>query len=243
METASTLIRNSDNIVWLTGAGISTACGIPDFRGPKGVWTLDPQSEKMSTLHYYKNSRTILEAHWESFSYSFMEAATPSAAHYAIARQGGTVITQNVDGLHLKAGSFPVHEVHGRARTTSCLSCDWTVETTYILADIDAGNSDPDCPKCSGIVKRDIIFFGEDLDSNVFRKAEQAAKKSDVFVCVGTSLKVWPVANLPQVALDNGASLIIVNAELTDFNSHAKFVLTGNIETVIPEIINTKDSV
>jgi len=237
-------LRHSKATVVLTGAGISTESGIPDFRGPQGVWTRDPEAEKRATIQYYMANRDARVASWKNRRNSPLLEAQPNAGHLALAeleRKGRlhTLITQNVDGLHLKAGNSPARliEIHGTVRDFVCMGCGERGPIERVLARVDAGEEDPPCRTCGGILKSATISFGQNLVAEDLERAQEAAFESDVFFAIGTSLAVTPVAYLPRYALQRGAKLIIMNAEETPYDRAADAIIRGRIGEVLPEIV------
>ncbi|MFI5806898.1 SIR2 family NAD-dependent protein deacylase [Streptomyces sp. NPDC051561] len=234
-------------VAFLSGAGISTDSGIPDYRGPNGVWVRDPEAEKLSTYGPYMNDPEIRRRAWQVRRDRTLLDASPNAAHRAIAeldqRHGIAVrvITQNVDGLHQAAGlpARKVVELHGSARSVTCTGCGVRTPMTEAVARVEAGESDPACAKCGGILKSSTVLFGEHLDDRVVAEAVAITKGCEVFIAVGTSLQVYPAATLPGLAADNGARLIIVNAEPTPFDDRADSVLREPIGTALPELLRT----
>lgn len=234
-----------DRITFLTGAGISTGAGIPDFRGPEGIWTKDPEAELTSTLSHYVGSASIRQKAWQYRSQSRFWEAAPTRAHTAIAefeKHTGRVrgiITQNVDGLHQLAGSSPelVHEVHGNVRTWRCEDCQATGPMQEMINRVRSGEIEPRCPGCGGIIRATTILFGEMLDGDVLDAAIDAAEGCEVIIAVGTSLNVTPAASLFPLAIENGAVGYIVNAEPTPFDAWADDVLDGDIEDVLPPLL------
>lgn len=236
-----------DRITFLTGAGISTGAGIPDFRGPEGIWTKDPDAELTSTLSYYLGDAAIRRKAWQYRSQSRFWEAAPTRAHRAIAefeqRTGRVrgIITQNVDGLHQLAGSRDalVHEVHGNVRTWRCEDCQQTGPMKDMIDRARAGEIEPRCLQCGGIIRATTILFGEMLDEAVLDAAIDAAEDCEVIIAVGTSLNVTPVASLFPLAVESGAVGYIVNAEPTPFDAWADDVLDGDIEDVLPPLLST----
>jgi NAD-dependent deacetylase len=231
-------------ITVLTGAGISTDSGIPDFRGPQGVWTRDPEAEKLSTLQYYVADPDIRRRAWEARRDHPAWTAEPNAAHAALVdleRQGRlrALITQNIDGLHQRAGSAPglVLEVHGTVHEVACLGCGERTTMRSALDRVDAGEPDPACLTCGGILKSATISFGQALDAEVIDAAARAAAACDVFLAVGTSLTVYPVAGLTEVAAGAGARVVIVNAEPTPYDRLADLVVREPIGTALPRLL------
>lgn len=237
-------LRAARSVVALTGAGISTESGIPDFRGPQGLWTKDPKAEKLSNLHHYMNDPEVRVASWQARLVHPAWTAEPNAGHRALAeleRKGrlDTLVTQNIDGLHQKAGSAPerVIEIHGTVREVVCMACGERAPMERALERVRAGEADPPCRSCGGILKSATISFGQSLVAEDLIRAEKAAADSDLFLALGTTLTVYPVAYLPQAALDAGARLIIVNAQPTPFDDVADAVLRGNLGDVLPRLV------
>ena len=240
IEDAAVLIRNAQRAVVLTGAGISTPSGIPDFRSEgTGLWSRDEPLEVASLITF----RTAPERFFQWFQplASRMVNARPNAAHLALAefeRAGHvqTVITQNIDALHQKAGSQQVIEMHGTLRTLSCTNCFKQFEAGPFLEPyIETGNI-PQCLSCNGILKPDVILFGEQLPQEAWHRAQRAARQCDLMIVAGSSLEVLPVAGLPMQALDRGAHLIIINNTPTYLNVRADVVIRDDVATTIPEI-------
>ncbi len=231
-------------ITVLTGAGISTDSGIPDFRGPQGVWTRDPEAEKLSTLQYYVADPEIRRRAWQERRRHPAWTAEPNAAHAALVdleRQGRlrSLVTQNIDGLHQKAGSSParVIEVHGTVHEVACLSCGDRTTMRSALDRVDAGEPDPACLVCGGILKSATISFGQALDPDVIDAAVAAAADCDVFLAVGTSLTVHPAAGLTDVAARYGARVVVVNAQPTPYDDLADLVVREPIGTALPRLL------
>jgi NAD-dependent protein deacetylase/lipoamidase len=231
-------------VVALTGAGISTESGIPDFRGPNGVWTRNPAAEKLSNIHYYMSDPEIRVAAWQSRLEHPAWTAEPNAGHVALAeleRKGRlhTLVTQNIDGLHQRAGSSPgiVVEIHGTVRDVVCMSCGERAPMQRALDRVRAGEADPPCRSCGGILKSATISFGQNLVREDLARAQRAAQRCDVFLAVGTSLTVYPVAYLPELALASGARLVILNSEPTPYDDQADAVFRDRIGDVLPRLV------
>jgi NAD-dependent deacetylase len=244
IEEARAWVEDATRIVILTGAGISTESGIPDFRGPQGVWTRDPQAEKLSDIRYYVADPEIRRKSWQSRLGHPAWTALPNAGHAAIAeleRRGKlhALITQNIDGLHQKAGNSParVIEVHGTVHAAVCLSCAWKGPMQETLERVRRGEPDPPCARCGGILKSDTISFGQPLVAEVIDRAMNAAAEADLFISVGTSLQVYPVAGAVPVAKRAGARVVIVNAQPTPFDGTADAVLRDPIGEILPRIL------
>lgn len=243
VERIADWIRAAEAVVVLTGAGVSTASGIPDYRGPDGVWTRDPEAERLSSIDQYLADADVRAASWRRRLKSPAWQAEPSGAHVGLARLAAAghldlLVTQNVDGLHQIAGvaAERVVEVHGSIRDTTCLSCGWTAPTPAVLERVEAGEDDPPCPECGGILKTATVSFGQPLVQEDLRRAVAAAERADVFLAVGTSLTVYPVAHLPVVAADAGARLAILNAQSTPLDARADVVLRDRVEDLLPRI-------
>jgi NAD-dependent deacetylase len=243
VNRARELLDAASRIVVLTGAGISTDSGIADFRGPQGVWTKDPEAEKRADIRYYLSDPEIRKAGWKARLTSPVFDAQPNAGHVAVAAlaQRGkvlAVVTQNVDGLHQKAGSDPatVIEVHGTAHFVKCWSCGETAPMERALARVRAGEEDPPCRTCGGILKSATISFGQSLEPDVIDAAQRAALGCDLMLVAGSTLVVYPAAGLVPLAVQAGAGLIIVNDQPTDFDRLADVVLRAPISEVLPLI-------
>ncbi|MFG3162723.1 NAD-dependent deacetylase [Streptomyces sp. NPDC048232] len=228
----------------LSGAGVSTDSGIPDYRGPNGLWRRDPEAEKLVTYEYYMGDPEIRRRSWLMRRQNRTLGAEPNAAHRAVAeleRSGVPVrvITQNVDGLHQLAGlsARKVLELHGTALNYVCTGCRVRGPMADALARVDAGEDDPPCLECGGILKSATVMFGERLDPVVMGEALAISKACQVFVAVGSSLQVQPAAGLAGVAADHGARLIIVNAEPTPYDDMADEVVREPIGTALPELL------
>jgi NAD-dependent protein deacetylase/lipoamidase len=237
-------VAEAERVVVLTGAGISTESGIPDFRGPKGVWTRDPEAEKLSNIRYYMADAEIRKKAWQARLVHPAWEARPNAGHDAIAgleRRGKlhALITQNVDGLHQKAGNSPerVIEVHGTVLKVVCMNCGWKGPMQETLVRLLTGEDDPPCTHCGGILKSDTISFGQNLVPEVIERAMRSAAEADCFISVGTSLQVYPIAGAVSEAKAAGARVVIVNAEPTPFDDIADAVLREPIGRTLPLIL------
>jgi NAD-dependent deacetylase len=237
-------VRDARSVVVLTGAGISTESGIPDFRGPNGVWTKDPKAERLSNLRFYMSDPEVRVASWQARLVHPAWTAEPNAGHRALAElerksRLDTLVTQNIDGLHQRAGSSAdrVIEIHGTVREVVCMACDERAPMERALDRVRAGETDPPCRSCGGILKSATISFGQNLVADDLRRAEKAARSCDLFLALGTTLTVYPVAALPGLALEGGARLVIANAEPTPYDPQADAVLRGNLGDVLPEIV------
>ncbi|CAL9289100.1 SIR2 family NAD-dependent protein deacylase [Streptomyces sp. SudanB182_2057] len=231
-------------VALLSGAGISTDSGIPDYRGPNGLWRRDPEAEKLVTYEYYMADPEIRRRSWLMRRDSGALGARPNAAHRAVAeleRSGipVRVLTQNVDGLHRLAGlpARKVLELHGSARAVVCTRCHARGPMEEALARVAAGEPDPPCLECGGVLKPATVMFGERLDPVVLGEAAAIAKACQVFIAVGSSLQVQPAAGLAGVAVDHGARLVVVNAEPTPYDERADEVIREPIGTALPALL------
>jgi NAD-dependent deacetylase len=241
---ARRLVAAAQRVVALTGAGVSTGSGIPDFRGPNGVWTKDPSAERLSTLDAYMGDPAVRARAWQGRIRSPAWTAEPSAGHRALAalgRQGRLhlLVTQNIDGLHQRAGTDPdrVVEIHGTIRDVVCMACGNRAPAGPTLERVAAGESDPACLDCGGILKSATISFGQSLVPEDLARAEAAARACDLLLAVGTTLAVYPAAGLVPLAASHGAAVVIVNAEPTDFDGLADAVVRQPITTALPLIV------
>jgi NAD-dependent protein deacetylase/lipoamidase len=244
IEDVRRWVGEARRIVALTGAGISTDSGIPDFRGPKGVWTRDPMAEKLSNIHYYMADPEVRKASWKARLEHTAWDAKPNPGHLALAeleRRGKlhALITQNIDELHQLAGNSPdkVIEVHGTMRKVVCMGCGMTAPMQKALERVRAGEPDPPCRDCGGILKSATISFGQALVPEVIEGALRAAEEADLFFAVGTSLQVYPIAGALPAARAAGARIVIMNAEPTPFDDIAHAVFRDSISDVLPRLI------
>jgi len=245
LMTAQQLIDDASAVAVLTGAGISTDSGIPDFRGPQGVWTRNPAAEKKSHIDTYVNDVDHRKANWQRLAKKQIWAEVdPNVGHRALLALESrdklhTLVTQNVDGLHQAAGSNEdlVVEVHGTTRRVKCLDCGDGAPMQKALDRVLAGEEDPPCKTCGGILKSATISFGQSLEVESLDRAQVAAQQCDVLLCVGTSLGVFPVANMVPIARNSHAQVIIVNAEPTGFDELATVIVRGSISDVLPVIV------
>jgi len=243
-DRARQLTESARRITALTGAGISTDSGIPDFRGPNGVWTKNPGAEKTATLRHYLADPEIRRAAWRNRLDSPTWSAQPNAGHRALVtleQQGRlrAVVTQNIDELHQRAGNAPelVVELHGTMRFVVCWGCGERAPMERALDRLRAGEDDPHCHSCGGILKSDTISFGQALDPVVLAAAEAAVADCDLLVAIGSTLTVYPAAGLVPLAKRTGASVIILNAQPTPFDDLADAVLRGPIGELLPALV------
>ncbi len=237
-------IAQARSLAVLTGAGISTDSGIPDFRGPQGLWTRNPDAEKMATLQYYVADPAVRARSWQWRLETEANQREPNAGHRALvalerAGQLDTLVTQNVDGLHQAAGSDParVVEIHGTLREVECLACDERAPIARALDRVRAGEVDPACRSCGGILKSATISFGQGLVAEDLARAERAALACDLLLAVGTTLAVYPIASMVPVAKNAGARIVIVNGAATEMDELADEVLRGSISEILPRLV------
>ena len=255
---ARALLEQARRVVVLTGAGISTDSGIADFRGPQGVWTKNPEAEKMATLQAYMSDPELRARSWQNRLTSPMWSASPNAGHRALVdleRSGrlDLLVTQNIDGLHQKAGSDPalMVEIHGTSLDVMCLSCGDRQPAEPVHDRVRAGEADPAClatvsrgagagageTVCGGILKSATISFGQSLVAEDLFRAEEAAANCDLLLAVGSTLAVFPAAGLVPVAVRHGAVAIILNGEPTDMDGLADVVLRDSISECLPALV------
>jgi NAD-dependent deacetylase len=236
------LVARSEVIVPFTGAGISTECGIPDFRSPGGIWT------KMRPIDFsdFLSSQEARDESWrrrfameESFG-----GAKPGRGHQALAslyRAGKSpgVVTQNIDNLHQASGIAPEHvvELHGNTTYSTCLDCGARYELPWVKQFFDAAGRAPACPSCNGHIKTATVSFGQAMPEEAMRRAEELTRSADLFIAIGSSLVVWPAAGFPLMAKRNGARLVIINREQTDFDDVADLVVRHDIGAVLEPFI------
>jgi NAD-dependent deacetylase len=244
LGVARQLLTQAGSVVVLTGAGISTDSGIPDFRGPNGVFTKNPEAEKLATLSAYLADGEIRRRAWRNRLESPTWAARPNPSHVALARLSAsgklhTLVTQNIDGLHQAAGTNPdlIVEIHGTMHEVMCMSCDRRSPMAETLDRVRAGEEDPPCRECGGILKSATISFGQNLVIDDLQRANRAASECDLLLAVGSSLGVFPAAGLVPIAHHHGAAMVIVNAEETEFDSIADAVVRTPIGVAIPAMV------
>ena len=244
LGTVRDWLANAKRIAILTGAGISTDSGIPDFRGPQGLWTKNPEAEKMAHIQNYLSDHEVRVRSWRNRAESFGRSREPNPGHLALAeleRRGRlhTLITQNVDGLHLKAGSSAERlvEIHGTVRDVVCLSCGDRAPMERALERVRAGEDDPPCRSCGGILKSATISFGQGLVQEDLRRAEQAAVNSDLVLAIGTTLGVFPIAGVVPIAKQAGARIAIINGEPTEMDALGDVVIRASISEALQALI------
>ncbi|MGI8493538.1 MAG: SIR2 family NAD-dependent protein deacylase, partial [Acidimicrobiales bacterium] len=235
----------AERVTVLTGAGISTDSGIPDFRGPQGVWTKNPLAERTASLEHYLSDPEVRRLSWRNRLGSPAWTAEPNEGHRALValeKQGRlrALLTQNIGELHQRAGNDPskVVELHGTMHHALCWECGGRWPMLAILERVSAGEEDPPCERCGGILKSATISFGQALDPTTLVRADEAARDCDVFLAVGSTLSVHPAAGYVPVAKGARAAVVIVNAEPTAYDDLADVVIRGSISTILPELIS-----
>ncbi len=261
MDHAGRLLRRARRVVVLTGAGISTDSGIPDFRGPEGLWTKNPAAEKAANIEVYVGDPEVRRRSWRNRLTSPMWDSEPNAGHRALVdleRSGrlDTLVTQNIDGLHQKAGNDPslVIEIHGTSLEVVCLRCGDRQPCAPVHERVRAGEDDPTClrpmpeggvsqpPVCGGILKSATISFGQSLVPEDLRRADDAASRCDLLLAVGSTLGVFPAAGLVPVAVRHGAVVVIVNGGPTEMDDLADVVVQGSISEVLSVLVRGLDA-
>jgi NAD-dependent deacetylase len=244
VAAASDAVQRSERIVVLTGAGISTDSGIPDFRGPNGLWTKNPAAEKAADLRFYLGDPEVRRAAWQNRLTTPAWTAEPNRGHVAIVdleRRGQLhgLVTQNIDGLHQKAGNDPdrVIEVHGTVWWTRCWDCQDRRPMAESLERVRAGEDDPPCLACGGILKSDTISFGQALVPEVIERAMRVSDECDLLIAVGSTLSVFPAANCLPRAKAGGATIVIVNGAETAMDRYADWLLVGPIGDILPALV------
>jgi len=251
VERARALLERARRVAVLTGAGISTDSGIPDFRGPQGLWTTNPEAEKMATLEYYVADAELRRRSWQNRLTSPLWDSEPNAGHRALVdleRSGrlDTLVTQNVDGLHHKAGSDPARivEIHGTGREVVCLRCGDRQPAEPVHDRVRAGEEDPSClsrgtdgEACGGILKSATISFGQSLVPWDLQRAEVAAERCDLLLAVGSTLGVFPAAGMVPIAVRHGAVVVILNGGETEMDALGDVVVHGSISECLPVMV------
>jgi NAD-dependent deacetylase len=244
LDEVAAWVRDAGSVVVLTGAGISTESGIPDFRGPNGLWTRNPDAEKASDIRYYRADPELRRRNWHARATNGMWDVEPNAGHRALVDLEGLasvslLVTQNVDGLHHRAGSDPdrLIEIHGTTHRVKCLRCSYRAPMEDALARVRAGEADPDCPECGYILKSATVAFGEALDDADLTRAFAMAETADLFLALGTSLGVYPIARMPALARAAGARIVICNAEPTPYDDAADAIARGPLGEVLPALV------
>jgi NAD-dependent deacetylase len=237
---AAELVRHARHPVALCGAGISTPSGIPDFRSPgSGLWERYDPMQVASLTAFRQHPQAFYQ--WILPLARKMAAAKPNPAHFALAHLEAAgrldgIITQNIDGLHREAGSRTVIELHGSIRQAACARCYRIYPTQQVLENLDDNQSLPRCPECGGVLKPDVVLYGEQLPYKAVRQAEALMDNSDLVLVIGSSLEVMPAAGMPVPALNRGARLIIANRDPTYLDKRADVILRQDVADVLPEL-------
>ena len=247
IERVAAYIAVSERIAVLTGAGISTESGIPDYRGPNGVWTTSPESMRLVNIDDYLRDQQVRVDAWQERMHHAAWTAVPNAGHHALVEleRRGTLLalmTQNIDGLQQAAGSRSVLELHGTIREAMCLSCGYRTPMQEQLDRVRAGDPDPACVRCGGIQKSATVAFGQQLDAAVLQSAMAASTRCDLFLAIGTSLMVQPASLLAVQAKHEGARLVIVNMGDTSLDDRADAKLQGPIGEILPKVIDSANA-
>jgi NAD-dependent deacetylase len=244
IEVVRGWIDAAERVVVLTGAGISTDSGIPDFRGPQGLWTKNPAAEKMATLQHYMADPEVRRHSWQMRLEMAAHERQPNAGHRALValeRRGKlhALVTQNVDGLHQKAGTAKdlVIEIHGTLHEVTCMACGERAPMERALARVRAGEADPPCRSCGGILKSATISFGQNLVPEDLERSQQVAGECDLLLAIGSTLAVYPAAGVVPIAARAGARIVILNAEPTEMDSLADALLRGSISEILPRLV------
>lgn len=244
IEQVAGWVRDADRVVALTGAGVSTDSGIPDFRGPNGVWTRNPDAQRQFTLQALLADPELRVRAWRNRAAHPAWTAEPGPAHRALAALESrgrlhALLTQNIDGLHQRAGSSPeaVVELHGTIFGAECLGCGWRGTMREVLARVESGEADPPCLLCGGVLKSATVSFGQQLDPAVLERARTEAERADVFLAAGSSLSVQPAAGLCRVAARAGARLVVLNGEPTPYDDLADAVLREPLGELLPRLV------
>lgn len=244
LAAARRLLDRASAVAVLTGAGISTDSGIPDFRGPNGIWTKDPKAERTSNIEYYRRDPEVRALAWRGRVAWMDRRPEPNDGHRALValqRRGvlHTLVTQNVDGLHQAAGidRSRVVEIHGTVREVECLGCGWRDEAGPTLDRVRAGETDPACTICGGLLKSATISFGQALRPHDLERAELAAEACDLLLAVGSTLSVFPAAAMVPLARRAGAAVVIVNGDPTEMDDLADVVVRGSITPVLRALL------
>lgn len=247
VEQAAVVLRPAEQILVFSGAGLSTESGIPDFRGPKGLWTrVDPED---FTIQRYVENRDLRVRGWKMHIdgelWGARSSVQPNQGHLAIvrlhkARRLAGVVTQNVDGLHYKAGleDAMVAELHGNVRHSSCLSCGERWPTETVLGWVESGEEDPKCPECGGLVKTETVMFGEMLPEREVRQASLFLAMADAVLVVGSTVSVWPAAEIVMKAGMQSKPIVIINQGETEADHLAAVKLEDGIGEVLPDLVD-----
>jgi NAD-dependent deacetylase len=245
MAAAVSALEAADHLVALTGAGVSTASGIPDFRSEGGIWDeFDPREFRYS--RFRADPAGFWDQRVDMHEAVYGDDVEPNAAHEALAEleavgELDALVTQNVDGLHDVAGSEAIVELHGNAARAVCESCGRRIEAAPVRQRVADGELPPCCTICDGFLKPDVVLFGEQLPRTALQRAREHARDADAFLAVGSSLSVEPAASLPRTAARAGATLIVVNLEETPVSSIADHEFRADVTDVLPRFVDAID--
>ena len=246
IAAARDLIASSCATVILTGAGISTAAGIPDYRGPDGVWTKNPGAERNSHIDTWMSNPAARRAGWERRLNTDWAGLRPTAAHaaitsYATSGRLSLVVTQNVDGLHQRSGLAEERliEIHGTVHRSVCLDCGEQGPIEAVLDRVRSGDIDPHCEHagCHGLLKAATVSFGQSLNADDLSRAQEMTRHCDLFLAIGSTLSVFPIAGLVPIAAQAGVPVIIVNGSPTEMDDYATLRIDGDINIAVPQIL------
>jgi NAD-dependent deacetylase len=239
-EKLSSILYNTESICVLTGAGISAESGVETFRGSNGLWSKLKPEELANFDAFMRNPELVWE--WYNYRKKIIHDVKPNPAHYALAHlqdlvKDFTLITQNIDNLHIRAGSKNVLELHGNIERSYCIGCGKSVTDVEVTSEKKV----PHCSSCHGIIRPDIVWFGEMLPEGVFEAATEAASRCELFLCIGTSAVVYPAANLPLIARKQGAYVVEINMERTEISDSVDETLLGKAGEILPQLVKIKE--
>jgi NAD-dependent deacetylase len=235
-ETLRHMLIQTRSMCVLTGAGVSAESGVPTFRGADGLWAKFKPEELATFSAFLRNPELVWE--WYAYRKKVMKEVVPNPAHHALVSmeelvEDFTLVTQNVDNLHTRAGSKRVLELHGNIERSYCVECHWSYDEVMLGED----RTVPRCMRCGGLIRPDVVWFGELLPEEVYHQAERAAERCDLFLCVGTSAVVYPAASLPLIARDHGAYVVEINRERTEISPRVHETILGNAGEILPQLV------
>lgn len=230
-------LKNAKSVVFFTGAGISAESGIATFRGENGLWQKLKPEELANVNAFMKNPDMVWE--WYQYRRNIINETKPNPGHYAIAEfekyfEKVSVVTQNIDNLHKRAGSNIIYELHGNIERNFCVSCN----TFYNIEELEETQKVPLCTKCNGLIRPDVVWFGEMLPEGVFEKSEREAYNSDICFVIGTSAVVYPAAYIPHSAKQGGSYVVEINVEPTEISGAVDLSLQGKSGEILPKILD-----
>jgi len=242
VKSIADALKKAKHVVAFTGAGISSESGIPTYRGEDGLWTkYDPNL--YANIHYFRQNPAYYWNFFREIRGPMLKSVKPNKAHLALAdlEKAGkmnTIITQNIDGLHQEAGSTAVVELHGTSRTITCMDCSLEYSLEEVISFLET-ECPPRCGQCQGVLRPAVVFFGESLDPQVLRTAYEEVGQSDFVLAVGSSLVVYPAADIPVRAKQGGATLVIINKDKTPLDHMADYVINDAAGKVLPLIVQS----